>query len=609
MASEPRIPVEIDDSLTDFLREVLAYLDGEMSAEEVAVFDEALANDPERRQVFVRFCYNARLIRESLSDRIVSEDPETGFQIPDQDIMLRLLEEAEQNKRAALERAANQQLEREQEKSAASERQQTLSLMLGLAGKDGKVVRHYVIPKWAVYGAVAALVAIGFFIIDSLIERDGTVQNQQQPNLVEVPQSVMVAKIVEAVDAKWEDASIATAAGTELASGPYRLKSGLVKLKFNDGAELIVEAPTSLTLESVGGVRLETGRVTGLCPPKARGFVVRTTWGRVVDLGTEFGVFTNEEGMTDVEVFNGKVSVVADKDEKAANTWDLAAGKAARLTNAGKMLSRHDAKRHSFIRFGEFIHWVRAAQGSSYDRWHKLRFELMRREDVLAYLPFEKAPGDSRIIRNLIEDSNVGNAIVTSTPKWTQGLFENTQALRVDSNDDHIRMNIPGEYEQLSMAMWVKIDSFKNGISGLVMSDGALKGTNFAHWQFNNGGGFQFASAMSEGIRPNIRPNTKYELLDTEKDTGRWVHLAVVYDRPNGVVYFYRDGEAIQTMVAERFAPIELGMVEIGNWNVQGSHSGLDVRHMVGDIAELVVFNAAVSANDIRTIYLAGRPE
>jgi FecR protein len=85
------------------------------------------------------------------------------------------------------------------------------------------------------------------------------------------------------------------------------LERGLAEIEFDRGARLILQGPAGLELISTSSVRLHHGTLTARIPAAAKGFSVLTAEGKVVDLGTEFGLSVDGGGTTTVRVFKGEV--------------------------------------------------------------------------------------------------------------------------------------------------------------------------------------------------------------------------------------------------------------------------------------------------------------
>lgn len=111
-------------------------------------------------------------------------------------------------------------------------------------------------------------------------------------------------------------------------SPPLVIESGSsVTLDFDHGAKATVYGPASVVRLGPSEARLIHGRLTAVVPPAARGFAVETPAGRVVDLGTRFGVLAAAAQNVEVHVFEGQVEVRPHKN----GTVPLAAGEAVVL--------------------------------------------------------------------------------------------------------------------------------------------------------------------------------------------------------------------------------------------------------------------------------------
>jgi hypothetical protein len=121
------------------------------------------------------------------------------------------------------------------------------------------------------------------------------------------PPAANVAWLVNAQDCKWEGGESAMPGRDMRAGKTLRLQSGLAEIEFDRGARLILRGPAGLRLISGNEARLLYGSLTARVPPAARGFTVSSPQGRVVDLGTEFGLSVDAQGSTDVRVFEGTV--------------------------------------------------------------------------------------------------------------------------------------------------------------------------------------------------------------------------------------------------------------------------------------------------------------
>ncbi len=116
-----------------------------------------------------------------------------------------------------------------------------------------------------------------------------------------------VAWLVNAQDCLW--AGQEQKPSRDMRSGKVlRLERGLAEIEFDRGARVILQGPAGLELISASSVRLHYGTMTARVPDPAQGFSVLTSGGKVVDLGTEFGLSVDDGGTTTVRVFKGEVA-------------------------------------------------------------------------------------------------------------------------------------------------------------------------------------------------------------------------------------------------------------------------------------------------------------
>lgn len=90
-----------------------------------------------------------------------------------------------------------------------------------------------------------------------------------------------------------------------------KIDSGIIELTYPNGVQVILEGPASYQASGGNGGSLDFGRLVASVPPGAEGFEVNYQHGKVVDLGTEFGMDVSQDGVADIGVFDGEVEVHA----------------------------------------------------------------------------------------------------------------------------------------------------------------------------------------------------------------------------------------------------------------------------------------------------------
>ncbi|TWT84874.1 FecR protein [Planctomycetes bacterium CA13] len=99
------------------------------------------------------------------------------------------------------------------------------------------------------------------------------------------------------------------AVGHRLKPGRIVLGNGSVQLEFMSGAVLAFAGPGELDIHSKDAATLISGSVSAHVPERARGFVLNAPDAAIVDLGTEFNVNVDPNGVSEVEVTSGEVEL------------------------------------------------------------------------------------------------------------------------------------------------------------------------------------------------------------------------------------------------------------------------------------------------------------
>ena len=123
------------------------------------------------------------------------------------------------------------------------------------------------------------------------------------------PSVPRVATLVKAQSCKWGNSALPTLEGSGLTPGTLELVEGMATVRFDSGAEVVLEAPVSLEVVSAMEAHVRRGTVVADVPPQAKGFTIRTPETTVVDYGTRFGVSAGEDGKCLVHVIEGLVEV------------------------------------------------------------------------------------------------------------------------------------------------------------------------------------------------------------------------------------------------------------------------------------------------------------
>jgi hypothetical protein len=157
--------------------------------------------------------------------------------------------------------------------------------------------------RWLLGVAVGMVLATTTFIA---LRLSGLIGADRSAPAAALSSPANFAWLINAQDCRWKGND--QKPGPDMRSGKVlRLERGLAEIEFDRGARVILQGPAGLELVSATTARLLYGTLTARVPPPARGFTVLSPSGKIVDLGTEFGLSVDPEGATSVRVFTGLV--------------------------------------------------------------------------------------------------------------------------------------------------------------------------------------------------------------------------------------------------------------------------------------------------------------
>ncbi len=234
---------------------------------------------------------------------------------------------------------------------------------------------------------------------------------------------VPVATVAEQVGAKWNNASqtLANEERVMTNQAPFILDKGIVKLKYDEGVDVLVEGPSKFRVEK-NGIDLSYGRLYSYVDKSGRGFTVDTPNSRFVDLGTEFGIYVDDSASAELHVLKGEVQYFsglpgAEKASKVitrnnAIRFDASTAEIQAIPVANEMFARHvDSKTGLVWRGQENLDLVKIAAGKK-DSWQI--------GDAVGIHPVEAKYVDANF-RQAIKNNNHYNSFEAS--EFIDGVF------------------------------------------------------------------------------------------------------------------------------------------------------------------------------------------
>jgi len=412
--------------------------------------------------------------------------------------------------------------------------------------------------------------------------------------------SAAVAMLTRAVNAHWGGGRAAPRVGGPLEPGTLRLEAGLAQVVFYSGARVVLEGPAELQVVSPSEAVCLGGRLLAEVPAPARGFRLRTPELNVVDLGTSFGI-DESGGRTEVHVFKGKIEFFG----RNAPRQPLAAGRAAavRGTGAPSFMAASEA---AFNPMFELQQLSSASQAVRFDQWRVWSARLNADPSLLVHLDFEN-PGDSDwALRNLAGGNrSVPEATVVGCQP-AEGRWPEKQALEFQSVNDRVRFAVPGEFDSLTLCVWVRLKGLDRQFNSLFMTDGFAAGA--VHWLVRQDG---VLGLTVFGTRPREFQVLASPPVVTPDLLGMWTHLAVTLDGKAGRVVHYLNGVPVARCAVRLQPPYRAGPAEVGNWNARGGPTSAPalVRNLGASLDEFELFSRALGEAEIHHLYIEGKPE
>jgi len=371
--------------------------------------------------------------------------------------------------------------------------------------------------------------------------------------------------------------------GVRFDRGDYQLLEGIVHLRFTNGADLVIQAPAEFEIEDEFRTRLHSGRVRGIVPPAARGFTIETSGVDFEDVGTEFAVNADAKGASAVHVWDGQVNV------RRAGADDL-----LRSVSAGESVSYRDGELSKGPVLDPSAFPTPGHIG--FLRWQEQRPGRLDDAGLIAWFPFDR-DSDQSVLTNAVRSSDVLDGRIEGA-RWVSGRWPGKDALLFDRDDDSVGLTIPGQYDDLTLSFWVKVDRLDYEYNALLNSDGWDLGA--LHFQIKRTG-LAWANVNGKKRSPPKFAGDPIKL-------GRWQHIAGVISRTDDSFRTYVNGELAWEQRARLPNPLVPGACSLGNWMGVPEKYQPTRRALKGRIDEVAIWNRSLTEQEIKAHYEAGRP-
>ncbi|HUP80348.1 MAG TPA: LamG-like jellyroll fold domain-containing protein, partial [Pirellula sp.] len=470
-------------------------------------------------------------------------------------------------------------------------------MAMGLSGKEAAekdmmvLNRHALFSNTVAYSLITTAAAVILVLggwwwqgseqrtanSESSIASDGPLVRSGSNQNISIGESTSVALLLDEAGATFADGRGPN--GKRFVSGEYELMAGVAHLKFALGTEMILSGPAQFTLLDSMHVRMEYGKIRVIAPPSAKGFSILTPDAEYIDLGTEFGLDVDREvKASDLYVFDGQVNV-SQKDSKQLIDEVHEGG----------------SKRHS-MGVSESAPKMQSTDFPTpnqigFVRWQNHTERILKDPGLIAFFPFRRVANES-VLSNQVNGSN---GIPASVPngqivgaRWVSGRWPGKDSLLFDGDNELVQLYVPGEYEELTIAVWLKIDRLDYEMNAILNSDGFEDGD--VHFQITRQG------LPKGGVQGGV---TKDTIIGDPLPIGTWNHVAMVISLPDHNRRVYANGKLVRYGDMDREVSIRPGMCRLGNWLPAASYFEKRTRAFRGKIDEMAIWNRALTEREL----------
>ena len=418
-----------------------------------------------------------------------------------------------------------------------------------------------------------------------------------------------VARLTNAVDCRWNFAgaakgspdndqlhAIALAVGTGFSSGQQlNLTDGLAEITFASGAKVILHGPTQFAVNQPLGGSLQFGKLMAKVPHSATGFTIDTPGGKVVDLGTEFGVKVNFDRTMHVIVYVGEVEIngQSGSGDGAQQPVRVHAGETVIVTPGQPPKPGHSADER-FVRD--------LARLSDKGQAESAYVEFMKSRKPAVWFRMQ-GKGSERVLHD--EMGGHDAKLVWDGPgnPFVKGPIGKSLWLRGTQLKDYavVRDYPVAKHGMLSVTAWAWLDS-RPRYATIVANSAGLGPNGQEQGQFHFGLTRQGVSLAAHVSQADGQTQWADEGPTHPFPLNQWQHVAFTTD--GSTLRLYRQGREVaviqHTGLLYPSPTKSLGIgARVGD---PGAARGSDPCWWDGKLDEVAVFNDALTAEDIRKL-------
>lgn len=367
--------------------------------------------------------------------------------------------------------------------------------------------------RWTII--LLALFVVVFGVL-SYHEFNPTVDRTASSNENRVP---CIAEVLSVADPVFASETGKLKVGSRLDAGKIELQRGLVELRLSSGVQLILRGPAELHLDTGMNVFCRRGCLSAKVPPEGRGFLVRTSWANIRDLGTEFAVEVSDSE-AEVHVISGTVEL-----DPLSGQWKTLVEGTGMISRPAGILEQVAVDRSKYVTPEEMAQATFDFEKRRLAEWNASQEKWNADPDLFLQLNFDGKKREKGVVRML--------GIQNVSGRWKG---KNATAFR--SGRSVIHLESPRRSDTFTLFAAVRLNALSQA-SNVIFSVGDTKAGSIL-WQINGLGELQVMLGES-GAEDLVNYRTPRVLYFENLRT--WILVAVVVGEDK--VSHYLDGSLV----------------------------------------------------------------
>ena len=230
---------------------------------------------------------------------------------------------------------------------------------------------------------------------------------------------------------------------------------------------MVLEGPVEFDLTNANEGVLHLGKLRANVPQVAAGFAIDTPRGKVVDLGTEFGLNVQEDGVAEIYVYVGKV-LFEGKDRDAELAFEeIEAGEAVFINEKGD-LSWIEMPTEPFFGTADLAYRSMEEAQRRHSSWIELSGEISADPRSALYFTFDDHRTWSRVLRDEAKAKGKRNDGAIVGCEWAKGRWVGKGALSFDGVNDRVRLKLPTPLRSATLTVWMRLETLRSGMNPIV---------------------------------------------------------------------------------------------------------------------------------------------